>query len=465
MATHTLDTDYLVIGAGAAGMAFTDALIADSSADVIVVDQRHAPGGHWNDAYPFVRLHQPSSYYGVNSLSLGADTIDTDGLNAGMYERATGPEICGYFDRVMHSHLLPSGAVRYHPMCEYDGDHGFVSLVTGERYEVVVREAVVDARYLSPSVPATSPPPFDVEPGVRCIPVGDLASTPGPPSRYVIVGAGKTAMDACVWLLGVGVAPDAIRWVKPREPWLLNRYFVQNGDLIARVVEGGARQMQAAANATSLEDLFARLEDREFLLRVDEEVTPTMFKMPTSSTAEVDELRRIESVVRLGHVRRVDAHAVVLDGGTVPAEPGDLYVHCAAAGLNPAPDIPIFAPGRITLQPVRSGVISFNAAVVGYVEASGRDIAEKNRLCPTNRLPDVPLDWVRGKLTEMAADRSWSKEPDIADWLEGSRLNIQRGVRGRRDDAEVREALGRFAECVRPGVAGLMSLLADAGAG
>ena len=66
-----IDTDYLVVGAGAAGMAFADALIAACDADVVLVDRRHRPGGHWNDAYPFVRLHQPSAFYGVNSLSLG----------------------------------------------------------------------------------------------------------------------------------------------------------------------------------------------------------------------------------------------------------------------------------------------------------------------------------------------------------------------------------------------------------
>ena len=59
-----IDTDYLVVGAGAAGMAFVDSLIAGSDAGVVMVDRRHCPGGHWNDAYPFVRLHQPSAYYG-----------------------------------------------------------------------------------------------------------------------------------------------------------------------------------------------------------------------------------------------------------------------------------------------------------------------------------------------------------------------------------------------------------------
>ncbi len=48
-----IETDYLVVGAGAAGLAFVDALVAACDADVVMVDRRHGPGGHWNDAYPF----------------------------------------------------------------------------------------------------------------------------------------------------------------------------------------------------------------------------------------------------------------------------------------------------------------------------------------------------------------------------------------------------------------------------
>ncbi len=66
----TLETDYLVVGAGAMGMAFTDTLVTETDAQVVIVDRGHAPGGHWNRAYPFVRLHQPSAYYGVNSRVL-----------------------------------------------------------------------------------------------------------------------------------------------------------------------------------------------------------------------------------------------------------------------------------------------------------------------------------------------------------------------------------------------------------
>ena len=71
MAMRSLETDYLVVGAGAMGMAFTDALIDHADVHVTLVDRRHAAGGHWQDAYPFVQLHQASVFYGVASTVLG----------------------------------------------------------------------------------------------------------------------------------------------------------------------------------------------------------------------------------------------------------------------------------------------------------------------------------------------------------------------------------------------------------
>ena len=46
-----LSADYLVIGAGLHFLSFVDELLAqDPSATFIIVDERAAPGGHWNDA-------------------------------------------------------------------------------------------------------------------------------------------------------------------------------------------------------------------------------------------------------------------------------------------------------------------------------------------------------------------------------------------------------------------------------
>ena len=69
-----------------------------------------------------------------------------------------------------------------------------------------MRRRVVDATYLSPTIPATTPPPFGVADGARVVPVHELARRwSSAPSEYVIVGAGKTATDAIVWLLRNGV--------------------------------------------------------------------------------------------------------------------------------------------------------------------------------------------------------------------------------------------------------------------
>src|SRR3982074_1267577 len=113
---RTIEADYLVVGAGAMGMAFADTLVSETNATVVVVDRNHQPGGHWTAAYPFVRLHQPSAYYGVNSRDLGSATRDHIGNTAGYYELASGPEGCAYFDAVMQQQLLPTGRVTYLPM-------------------------------------------------------------------------------------------------------------------------------------------------------------------------------------------------------------------------------------------------------------------------------------------------------------------------------------------------------------
>jgi hypothetical protein len=458
MPKRTLETDYLVVGCGAAGMAFTDSLIDASRADVVMVDRRHAPGGHWLEAYPFVRLHQPSAYYGVSSVPLGSESIDRRGPNAGMYERAGAAEICGYYDRVMQQRLLPSGQVRHFPMSSYVGEHRFVSFASGEEYEVKVRKKVVDARYLEGHVPASSPPPFDVAPEARCVPVGALADVRERPAGYVVIGAGKTALDACTWLLDCGVAPGDICWIKPREGWFFNRSFMQGGELVGTMLEGLSLQLEAAAQATSTDDLFARLETSHQLLRVDPGVTPTMFRGPTLSTGEVEQLRCIENVVRLGRVRRIERDRIVLDGGTTPTSPQHLHVHCAAEGLSPAPETPIFSADRITLQSIRIGLLPFASALVAFVEATRDDLPAKNRLCPPNRQPNVPLDWLRGMLVSMKAARAWSKEPDITAWLEGSRLNMLRGLPQRAGDPGLQPAFMRFAANVRPALESLARL-------
>jgi cation diffusion facilitator CzcD-associated flavoprotein CzcO len=137
-----LETDYLIVGAGAMGVAFADTLLSETEARMIIVDRHGKPGGHWNLAYPFVRLHQPASFYGVASRELSQGTLDEVGLNKGLMDLSSGQEVSAYFDDVMRQHFLPSGRVDYYPMCEYDGDGEFFSTLSGERFRVKYKKLV-----------------------------------------------------------------------------------------------------------------------------------------------------------------------------------------------------------------------------------------------------------------------------------------------------------------------------------
>jgi hypothetical protein len=459
-----IDTDYLIIGAGAAGLAFADSLIAESDADVVIVDRRDRPGGHWNDAYPFVRLHQPSAYYGVNSRALGGDAIDEAGSNAGWYGRASGAEICDYFQRVLEQ-LLASGRVRFFGMCDYSGDwsseHRVVSRLTGERSTARVRRRVVDATYLSPAVPSTHTPSFAVDRDVRLIPVNELVTLSEPGSGYTVIGAGKTAMDACGWLLDNGVDPAAIQWIRPRDAWLLDRAFTQPLELVGSLIEGVSLSLEAAASAESVDDLFRRLEDCGQLVRLDPTVEPTMYHCATISQVELECLRQIENVVRRGRVTHIGETRIVLEEGSIPTDAEHLYVDCTAKGLNEARGHAIFEPNRITLQAVRTCLPPFNAALIAFVESAREDDAEKNRLCPPNPYPNTALDWISVTLISQRAEVAWLDEPDLVAWLNRARLNAARGITDHLTEPQMQSALARYAAHRDPAIERLASLLVE----
>lgn len=450
-----VETDYLVVGAGAAGMAFTDALIDHADVSVTLVDRRHGVGGHWLDAYPFVRLHQASAFYGVASTLLGEGRVQQDGREAGLHERATAPEITAYYGRVLRERMLGSGRVSFYPSCDYVGGGRLVSRVSGKRVEVRARR-VVDARYLSPQIPADTPAPFAVADGVPVLPVGDLVRLGAAPSRYVIVGAGKTATDACIWLLDNGVDPGAICWVRPRDPWMLNRAVIQPNPAV--FIGMAADVVESASRASSPDDLFLRMEDAGIVLRIDRSVTPTMAKTPTIAQWELDLLRTIDDVVRLGHLRRVEPNRLVLDDGEVATARDAVVVHCAAPGLQYRPMVPIWRPEAITLQPIRTGFPCFGAALAGYVEATIDGDDERNRLCPPSPYCDTPADWARMQVFGNRAAASFGSHDGIREWANGVPLNPARIPPELAGSADVTAAVQRLRAAAGPGMARMAEL-------
>ncbi|WP_457254266.1 NAD(P)-binding protein [Pedococcus sp. P5_B7] len=454
--TRIVEADYLVVGAGAMGMAFTDALVDHADVRVALVDRRHGVSGHWLAAYPFVRLHQSSAFYGVASTLLGGGQLQQRGPEKGLQERASQPEICAYYARVL-DRLVDTGRVEFFPNSEYAGDRTFTSRISGERFEISPECRVVDARYLAPSIPAEKAAPFGVADDVRLVPVNELAQLDEAPRQYVVVGAGKTATDACIWLLSRGVDPDSICWVRAREPWMYNRALIQPDPAI--FLSASADIVEAAVGAETLDEVMLRLEERGVVLRIDRTVTPTMAKTPTLATWELDQLRTLENVVRLGHIQTVDRGKLTFADGSVAIDKDALVVHCAADGLKYPGRVPVWRPEVITLQAIRAGFPSFGAAVTGYIEATRDDDDEKNRLCAPSVYGNSLQEWARMIVFGSRNAAAYTAEPDIKEWATGVALNPARTPPGYAASQALGDATERLGKCGPPGLARLAELM------
>jgi len=458
-----VETDYLVIGAGAMGLAFVDELLTRTDAHITLVDKRHAPGGHWNDAYSFVRLHQPSVFYGVESRELAEYRIDQSGPNAGFLSLAEGPEVLSYFHALVRERFLPSGRVSFLPLCEVEADGSLRSLLSNERRSIVVRKKVVDASYLTNSIPLTHARKFHVAEGVTCIPPNDLPRVAARHQRFTVLGGGKTGLDACGFLLEHGVPPDAIRWVVPRDGWFLNRATTQPGpEFFAQVFGTFAAAREALAEATSATDYAHRMEAVGAWLRLDRSVEPGMFHAPTVSEGELEQLRRIRDIVRLGRAQALEVDAIRLERGQLPAAPGTLYVDCTAAALARPPTRPVFAGHRITLQMVRIPQLPFSAALVGFLEATLQSDEEKNRFVAPIRIADTVEEYIEQLVPDMANRDACNRHPEVRRWIASSRTDgftrLMRDVQP--TDADKLAILGRLRDATKAAVKNLPRLLA-----
>jgi len=419
----TLETDYLIIGSGAVGMAFADTLLTETNATITIVDKLDKPGGHWNFAYPFVKLHQPSAYYGVNSMELSKGRVDKVGFNKGLNELATGPEVLAYFNDVMQHKFLPSGRVTYFPLCEYHGSGIFKSTLTDKIFEVQVKKKIVDATHLKTAIPATHTPSFEVASGVQFIPLNNLPSIKKRPSGFVVIGGGKTAIDACLWLLEHHINPDLITWIVPRDAWLLNRKNYQlNNNHFEYFLNDQAIQFESLAQADSIPDLFDRLEKGGSLLRIDKKILPKMYRCATVSEEELEQLRRIKHVIRKGRVKRINQNQIALEKGNISTSPENIHIDCSACGLSYPQLKPVFDGDLITIQTVRSCQPTFSAAFIAHIEAEYETEAIKNEICTVIPVPNRDIDWIIMMALRMKNQFNWNKNEEVFKWLQNSRL-------------------------------------------
>lgn len=416
MDQNEITVDYLIVGAGAMGMAFADVLAAESDATIAIVDRHAAPGGHWTLAYPFVRLHGPSMGYGVNSRVMASDVADSPVM-------ASGQEVLDYFDRVMLDHLLPSGRVTYlarHNVEDFGtaapSTYEARSLITGASTHVHVRKRIVDGTYMDIKVPAMRERGYSVADDARVVPIGELASLASPSRHFTVVGSGKTGVDACLWLLDRGIDPDVIRWISPRDAWMVNRAYPAGriGD-----VNWLSENLLGCHTA---DDIALALERAEAIMRLDTDIMPSAFRCATVSTDELTQLRRIIDVVRLGRIRSIDADRIELADGTVPIRQDEVVIDCSADGLTQRQPKPLFSEGSITLQLLLPCVPSPSATLAARIECLDLDDDQRNRLAPPVQNPVDADHLVRYLRDRMLALIRVGQSPDLDTWFGDSRL-------------------------------------------
>lgn len=471
--------DYLVVGAGASGMAFVDTLLlhSESPVSVVMVDKREQPGGHWNDAYEYATLHQPARNYGVESAKLEDLALSND------ERRATKAEVLAYYRSVLASWKSKGHEVEFVGGSSFDFQTGAYTQ-TGQSAPVTVDVAkkVVDARYTANDIPLHVPPRFAYDADkLDVIPPNELAArgTAGSAAQrhYVVLGAGKTGQDTMLYLRSVlGVPLERLLWVMPSAPWITCRDppepLKQNTcmEFLSVALEAHAESGSPAGAAGSAELLqrgFEALEARGNLYRLDPEVgsRPTKFMDATLNQVEVEVLQRcapcmvrgrgrVASIADDGKLTFADGSTLALpwttadpgaSGGEAGAGTATTFVHCTAGAFNFGSSAaearrPIFSDERrITIQELfQFPGFCFNGAAIAWIECQrSLSLAQKNALCempPAGdaSAPPAPLGPVAGEVGPLHAGhplcvslrnlRRWYGTEGMGEWLHSLRL-------------------------------------------
>ncbi len=447
------ECDYLVVGAGTAGMSFIDTVLTENStATVILVDRNALPGGHWTKAYPFVKLHIVSCNYGVNSEPLGRSLDRRRGYEKlDIFDRASGQEIVEYYCKV-EKKFQSTGRFKSFFGCEYSkeeiigrstSNHTVHSIIKrdGEVLHLQCRKLVMI--HTNVLVPSMRTAPFPVHESVNFKPVNYLpeAIKSGGFTNYVILGAGKTSSDAIIKLLESGVNQSSITWVVSQDVWFLlrDRLFFRNS-----TYKGSSRLAKSILKKNSTKDIFLDWERKGLIARLDhpDGSFPTVFKGATVASCEMSLLKSVKNVVRFGRVTSIDADGV-MNFGNEDSTRGvqqvhltsnnatTLFVDCMAFDFYGYASFPrnmkIYLENKINLGPLIGFFNpSLSSAIIAYLECNISEDSTKNDcLYYTSDLDPNYADFIGQLYLQIKTFMTLGKVfPPAMDFILNSRTNL-----------------------------------------
>jgi hypothetical protein len=416
-----IKSDYVVVGAGAMGMAFADEIFSNSDCSITIIDKRPAPGGHWQDSYSFIVTEQPAESYGVNSQEFESTGANEEGLG----HQASNKEIKTYYERLITKYIN-SGRVQYYPNSEFSwANHSIISN-NGHAQNIEATKRYVDATLTGTELSLHHTPDFEVNEGVRCVPPNEIPELQSNYDSVYIVGGGKTAIDSILWMLNQGRSADSITWIKSKDSWLLNNANIQHSsEFLHDSFEAVARQAEIVLDSNSLEEFAQKMSDDKIWLRIDPEVFPDLIKGASVTEKQIDQLRLVKNVIRKGKLRAIDSRKLYFSDSTEKLSNSFLLVDCSAAGIpshieNP---VDIFKSDRINLLSVRSFQAVFSAAIIGKIETINLVDKQRNRLVRPLGPMGTLNDWARNQVLQNQNEMRYAVNSELTQWLSNARLN------------------------------------------
>lgn len=416
-----IKSDYVIVGAGAMGMAFADEIFSNSNCSITIVDKRASPGGHWQDSYSFIVTEQPAESYGVNSQEFENTSANEEGFG----HQASSNEIKAYYERLIAKYI-DSGRVHYYPNSEFSWANHSITTNKGHTHYIEANMKYVDATLTGTELSLNHTPNFEVGDGVRCVPPNAIPKLQSNYDSVCVVGGGKTAIDSILWMLKQGRSADTIIWIKSEDAWLLNSANIQHSpEFLHSSFEAVARQAEIVLESNSLEEVAQKLNNDKIWLRIDSEIFPGLIKGASVTEKQIDQLRLVNNVVRKGKLRAIDSQKLYFADSTEKLGSPFLLVDCSAAGIPSHKENPsdIFQRDRINLLSVRSFQATFSAAIIGKIETLNLTDKQRNRLVRPLGSMGTLNNWARNQALQNKNEMRYAMNPDLTQWLSNARLN------------------------------------------
>lgn len=328
------DCDVCIIGAGVAGLnaAFVASRYLSPDQKIILVDRHHQASGMWNDAYDYVRLHQPHGVFTAGNIpwTLGREpeylaTRDevVDHLRHCLEVIAQRVQVECLWGWEYAEHAEAAGRV-WITAHSLDGSDGCV--ITADR---LIKATGFDVE-VNPALPLSSEQVRSVSPNSFAVCGPEMRESRAP---VWVVGSGKTAMDTVHALVQDGPGRE-VGLVAGSGTYFFNRDRLY--PVGPRRWMRGTRPNAIFAQAARLFDGTNEAEVRAWVLdRCGTSVLPSpehnMFGI--LSEAEVDVIRAGLGEVLRDHLVDVvdrDGDPVMLlrSGATRSVQPGSWIVNC-----------------------------------------------------------------------------------------------------------------------------------------